>query len=307
MPLSWIAGSRSQDVNSLMAQRQYDKAVELLRTQVDADRSNVFLRQTLADALVQTGDVSGAARILLQLADDFTESGFVAKAIAILKKIDRIAPGRSDVYERLAATIPRKERDDETLRRQRTATGKQKVPEIEKPAKPASGAIPLAAMQPGEELVFEIEISQPKTITTPLFQSLRPEELLPLMKAFQLKTFEPGDVIVAQGERDSSLFIVTSGRVKAWVRNPVGRFNKVREMTDGEFFGEISFITDEPRTATITAASRCELLTLDKKTAEEICERFPNVRSMLLAFASQRLDSAEELAARGADEQEYKS
>jgi CRP-like cAMP-binding protein len=59
-------------------------------------------------------------------------------------------------------------------------------------------------------------------------------------------------------------------------------------MREGDFFGEISLLTGGPRTATVTAATRCELLELDRATLDEIARAHPRVLDVLRRFSEER-------------------
>jgi cAMP-dependent protein kinase regulator len=59
-------------------------------------------------------------------------------------------------------------------------------------------------------------------------------------------------------------------------------------MEEGTFFGEISILSGKPRTATVTAATHCELLELDRSTLDEITKTHPHVQSVLEEFYIQR-------------------
>jgi CRP-like cAMP-binding protein len=83
------------------------------------------------------------------------------------------------------------------------------------------------------------------------------------------------------------------------VRNPAGRHIQVREIHEGDFFGEISILTGKPRSATITAGARCELLELDRPTLDAISKSHPHVLEVLKDFYAQRANSAQESRARG--------
>ena len=311
MALNWVVGKKSDDVPGLIARGRYVQALEMLEEQLRQDPTSVHLRQSVADTMVMAGRKEDAVQILLRLSDDFARDGFAAKAIAILKKIDRFAPGRTDVYKKLASELPRKEEQDEEHRRrisvrQETHAHEQKPP------------VPAAEEEADDRAVFEDYFSResewsvqqmlldppkgpsmaPQNLTTPLFESFTSEELLPLLRGLRLVTYEPGDIVVAEGEPGDGLFILTSGRVKAFVRDAVGHFGKVRELTDGDFFGEISFLKSKPRTATITAAARCEMLILDNSTLVEICETHPHVREVLERFSAQRENSPVEVDVR---------
>jgi cAMP-dependent protein kinase regulator len=69
-------------------------------------------------------------------------------------------------------------------------------------------------------------------------------------------------------------------------------------MGEGSFFGEISILSGKPRTATVTASTRCELLELDRKSLDAIAAIHPRVRDVLTRFHRQRAMSAEEARAR---------
>ena len=96
-------------------------------------------------------------------------------------------------------------------------------------------------------------------------------------------------LVVAQGEPGDSLFLVTTGAVKAWIRNRDGRYVLVRRLGEGDFFGEISVLTGSPRTATVVAAAPCELLELDRATLDGITATHPRVREVLQRFYEQRI------------------
>jgi tetratricopeptide (TPR) repeat protein len=307
MPLNWVSNKKADDVPGLIARGKYEKALEMLEDQLRQEPTSVHLRQSLADTMVMAGRKDDAVQILLRLSDDFARDGFAAKAIAILKKIDRFAPGRTDVYRKLATELPKKEEQQEWQRNSvRTVTREQKAPE----PTPEEHATDRAVFEDyfsrenewsSQQMLLDAEeglTKAPKNLTTPLFESFTSDELLPLIRGLRLVTYEPGDIVVAEGEPGDGLFILTSGRVKAYVRDAVGHFGKIRELTDGDFFGEISFLQSKPRTATIAAASRCEMLILDNSALVEICKIHPHVRGVLERFSAQRENSPVEVTVR---------
>ena len=70
-------------------------------------------------------------------------------------------------------------------------------------------------------------------------------------------------------------------------------------MIEGAFFGEISLLDGKPRTATITAGTRCELLELDRTALDSISNEHPEVRRVLQEFHDLRVGCAEEIEVRG--------
>jgi cAMP-dependent protein kinase regulator len=97
------------------------------------------------------------------------------------------------------------------------------------------------------------------------------------------------------------MFVIVSGRAKAYVRDRKGNYMKIKELSEGDFFGEVSVLTGKPRTATITAATEVELLELDKPTLDGITQKYPRVREVLQEFQKKRAQEAVEAIIRGKD------
>ena len=74
------------------------------------------VRLQLADLLVQAGRGEEAVPVLIGLADEFASDGFVAKAIAILKRVEKVHQGRADVASRLAALVQQQQRATQSVR-----------------------------------------------------------------------------------------------------------------------------------------------------------------------------------------------
>jgi hypothetical protein len=125
-------------------------------------------------------------------------------------------------------------------------------------------------------------------IDTPLFKDFSQDELVAVIRGLQLRIYEPGEIIMSAGEPGESLFILTSGRVLAYMRTQDGSHQRLRQMREGDFFGEISVLTGNPRSATVTAASNCDLLELKRKSLEEISKTHPHVREVLQQFYAER-------------------
>lgn len=69
--------------------------------------------------------------------------------------------------------------------------------------------------------------------------------------------FQPGQVVFAEGDRDRSFYVVINGHVS------VSRMNKeLATLSDGDCFGEIAWLQDQPRTATITSITNTVVLKL---------------------------------------------
>ena len=125
-------------------------------------------------------------------------------------------------------------------------------------------------------------------VVSPLFHDFSVEELVAVIGGLNLLTFERGNVIIREGEPGDSLYMLTSGTVKAFVRRD-GKQVPIGELDEGAFFGEVSILTGRPRTATIVAKAHCELLELDRGTLDSITQTHPHVLDVLKQFAQERM------------------
>ena len=75
---------------------------------------------------------------------------------------------------------------------------------------------------------------------------------------------DAGTAIVREGEPADALYVLVSGSVDVTARGEAGAAERpLRTMPAGSYFGEIGLLEGIPRTATVTAAERCELLRID--------------------------------------------
>lgn len=116
------------------------------------------------------------------------------------------------------------------------------------------------------------------------------------------RCFETGALIFEEGEGGDVLFIIQSGEVELTRVGACGR-RTVARLGPGEFFGEMSVIVGEPRSARAVAVSAARLLELDRETLEAMCVERPEIAIRIIARLTTRLIDAERrLTAMGVDD-----
>jgi len=143
------------------------------------------------------------------------------------------------------------------------------------------------------------EVQPVERVETALFRDFSPDELAEVIRGLKLRRFEAGEILVSEGEPGQSLYVLASGLVRAFIRDAQGRNVEVRQLVAGDFFGEAAILTGQARSATLTAASDCELLELERPTLDEIARRKPRVWDVLLEFHKARRDNTLESLIRG--------
>ena len=123
-----------------------------------------------------------------------------------------------------------------------------------------------------------------------LFEVLNDIEREAIVREMELETHDEGSVVLNEGDPGTSMFLIASGEVKVFTRStsPGGGTLYLARLGEGDFFGEVSVLTGKPRTATITASQRTELLRLDKSKLDGVLSKHPGIRKVLDDFYKKR-------------------
>jgi CRP-like cAMP-binding protein len=101
-------------------------------------------------------------------------------------------------------------------------------------------------------------------------------------------------VIVSQEDRGDALFVLVSGKVKVVLYGNSGREIILSIFkTPGDFFGEMSLLDNEPRSATVIADGRSRLLVLSRSDFQAHIESHPRTALRVLQEVSRRLRRAD--------------
>lgn len=109
------------------------------------------------------------------------------------------------------------------------------------------------------------------------------------------RVYGPGETIVEEGETGSSMFLVVSGRVGVSIHGAAGDSRRLAILEPGSAFGEISFLTGDPRTATVRALTEATLVEIHRDTLAPILAEQPTLVEALEKTVRERRRRAAEL------------
>jgi CRP-like cAMP-binding protein len=108
------------------------------------------------------------------------------------------------------------------------------------------------------------------------------------------RIFEPGEVIIREGEEGTEAFLIKSGRVK--VTKLIGGHQVVLAILGpGQVFGEMALIEDKPRSATVTALEKGSAVVLDREAFAQLFIEQPKALIPLMRTFFERLRILSEL------------
>ncbi len=110
---------------------------------------------------------------------------------------------------------------------------------------------------------------------------------LPAFERFA-KTYEPGEVIIAEYEPGDSFYLIQSGRVQL-VKCVNGSKKNLDVLKPGEFFGEMAILDNSARSATCMAAGQVKCLEFNKENFELLITGNPQMALLLLKLFCKRI------------------
>jgi len=125
----------------------------------------------------------------------------------------------------------------------------------------------------------------------PFFRSLSEKELDKLASTSTLHIFQPGEHIIRQGDPGRSVFLILHGRVRVFTRDYKGQELELAVLGVSQFFGEISFLTGEPRSSYVEPLENSVLVELSYTAMNKLAQENPHVKETLVEYYRERLDS----------------
>ena len=144
-------------------------------------------------------------------------------------------------------------------------------------------------MLPGQTAAFFRQIF--------LLQDLEDGEIELVLAHTRPREVSAGSVIIREGETGDSMYIMVEGEVEITKRltleldedTPKERVMIRLKAEDGVYFGEMSLLENDPRSATVTASTDCRLLELYHQDFLELIQQYPAMGVKLLLRLAQLL------------------
>lgn len=137
----------------------------------------------------------------------------------------------------------------------------------------------------------------PKLVKIQLFNDFNPDNqedrrILKLVYAsMKIKNFKKKDVIIKEGDSGDSFYILYKGTVFISRATPSGDQIALATLSADQniFFGETALISDDTRSATVTATTDCTLISLSGTKFEELCKKEPVLGYKVLLVLANRM------------------
>ena len=137
--------------------------------------------------------------------------------------------------------------------------------------------------------------AMPLLRSIPMFAGLSDEDLAALSAALTRREFKAGKMIFALGDAGDAMYIVDGGDVNIHLPGQNSQRISLKDVSRGEYFGELALFDEKPRSASAVATSDAALLELKHDTLAGYLERRPAAAMAILRTMSERLRETNEL------------
>ncbi len=313
-------GKTQDDPLALLQAGEFKKAVRLLEAKLKRNPNDPSLRWRLAEAYEGAGRADDAAAIYREEAEGALASGDRSKAVALLRKAAKLAPSDEDLAKRIAGLEDASPQsgvfsfdlsEHEPSREDVIAGEPPAAPleEITAAAKPretggqtaasAAGPLPTEMIEPPLAeggLLSALAPEGPREVGSDdaallieAFPGLDPNEVMDLMDAFSRKELEAGEVLLREGEPGEAVYLVTRGRLAAKAVIS-GEVVELAVLERGDVLGEVAFLNQVPRTATVEAVEPSTVLEMPGAAARKRLDSLPQVKERLERLIEERVE-----------------
>ena len=137
-------------------------------------------------------------------------------------------------------------------------------------------------------MTYEMDISNILSQVS-LFEDLTEAELQELATRFHEKRYRKKSLIIFEDDQEASLFVIASGRVKISRMSDSGGEVNFAILGEGDFFGELSAVDGEARSADVSSMDEVVLYTIRREDFLEVLGKMPVVSMAMIRELSRRL------------------
>ncbi|NOZ86746.1 MAG: cyclic nucleotide-binding domain-containing protein [Deltaproteobacteria bacterium] len=280
------------ELSSKRATKDHRRVLELGIALVNTIPDDPSIRLAVADSLVELGKKDEAARVYKAVVWHCSKAGFPLAAVAAAKLLGNLEPGM--IEDALEVIVGLYSKNSDRIGPPglpfRPTQGPERNLEIQ--AVPNNVLSMDELVQMAAETCESTEGTMPypeKLPAIPMFSRLDEDVFLEILDTMQVTKAAKGECVIEQGEPGDSLFLVADGRLEAVKTTDRGERIRLGVLNEGSVFGEMSVITNEPRTASVVVSRDSLLLKITRDKLVSMADKAEPVALALEGFRRERL------------------
>jgi CRP/FNR family transcriptional regulator, cyclic AMP receptor protein len=129
----------------------------------------------------------------------------------------------------------------------------------------------------------------------PLFDGVPAEDVRAVLSLARRRTFRRGEVVFHRGDLADSIHLISKGRFDVSIGTALGEVIALAIRGPGDTFGELALLTNEERTATVTALEAGETLVVRGAELRRLAQRHPALDEVLVRLLAAQVQHLSEL------------
>ncbi|MBA2396427.1 MAG: DUF1003 domain-containing protein [Ktedonobacteraceae bacterium] len=129
----------------------------------------------------------------------------------------------------------------------------------------------------------------------PLFSNMDKDEIGELRSIMTERIYQPGQICMKAGDQNATFQIIERGEVEVWLNDTEGKKVVLDNLGPGKFFGELSMISGESRSATATSEEEVVTLELSREEFFAFLRRRPDAAIDVLTELGDRLKHTDDI------------
>jgi len=109
------------------------------------------------------------------------------------------------------------------------------------------------------------------------FANLSEKEIRELLRVGSLDSYGPGEYVVRENDVSRHIYIILSGQIRIGKTLYAGDEKELTVLRPGEFFGEMGFLDEFPRSASASCVEEAAILRIDRDSFQRLAQRRPTI------------------------------
>ena len=130
--------------------------------------------------------------------------------------------------------------------------------------------------------------------SVPIFSDLKSSDLEELFSRMSTRKYSNNEIILLEDEFGDTFFIISKGHIKVTRVSEDGREVILAILGEGDFFGEMSLLDGQTRSANAIANDKCEVMILKRHDFLNFLEKFPKISISLLIELANRIRKSDQ-------------
>lgn len=279
-------------------QARLKDVIEECRRRLKEEPADTVVVLRLADALASAGQAREAVQVLNRTGSRLQKAGKFVEAVAVYKKVAELDP-RAEVTVSFLSQIE--------LKKIQEAAAKVGAAEISAPAAtraiPAGPATSVTAESAAATGTADGEATRAGKAERrkkaekvhelrqgiPLLKDVPPFLFDLVLEKIRLRTLAPGEALFSEGDAGGSLFFVATGELVGTTKADTGASVRLFSLGPGDVAGVVSFLSEVPRTATVVARTRVDVLELDRNALTSLSKKHRQISDALSRLYAERV------------------